>query len=84
MADLTGRSQVFISFYMSQIHHAPQNDRWFYCSLSLDGARQHLETLHGIVPYRIIVRVAPLLWPLGTFHQLLRRHRAIVTAKQNI
>ncbi len=48
------------------------------------GARQHFETLQGIVPGLIIVRVAPFCRTLGTFHRQLRRHRDIVTAKQNI
>ena len=48
------------------------------------GARQHAETLHSIDPGLIIVRVAPFRRPLGTILQQLRRHRAIVTAKQNI
>jgi hypothetical protein len=33
----------------------------------LGGARQHFETLHGIVPGLFIVRVAPFRRPLGTF-----------------
>ena len=57
---------------------------WCYGNLSLDGARQHFETLHGIGPGFIIVRVAPFRRPLGTFHPQLHQHRGIVTAKQNI
>ena len=60
------------------------NDRWCYVSLLIGGVRQHVETLHGIVPGLFIVRVAPFRRPLGTFHQQLHRHRGIVTAKQNI
>ncbi len=67
MLYLTGRSRVFILFYMYRVHHAPQNDRWCYCSLSLDGSRQHFERLHGIVPGLIIVGVASFRQPLGTF-----------------
>ncbi len=48
------------------------------------GALQHTEALHGIVPGLITVQVAPLRRPLGAFHQLLCRHRSIMTAKQNI
>jgi hypothetical protein len=33
----------------------------------LDGARQHFETLHGIVPGLFTVRVAPFGRPFGTF-----------------
>jgi hypothetical protein len=45
------------------------------------GARQHFETLQGIDPGLIVVRVAPFCRPLGTFYfyqQLLStpRHRA--------
>jgi hypothetical protein len=46
-----------------------------FCST---GARQHVETLHGIDSGLIIVRVAPFRRPLGTFHQQLSstpRHR---------
>jgi hypothetical protein len=42
-------------------------------------ARQHVETLHGIDPGLIIIRVALFRQPLGTFHQQLSstpRHRA--------
>ncbi len=35
--------------------------------LSLDGARQHFETRHGCIPGLIIVRMAPIRRPLGTF-----------------
>ncbi len=35
------------------------------------GARQHAETLRGIDPGLIIVRVEPFRRPLGTFHQQL-------------
>ncbi len=35
------------------------------------GARQHAETLHGVDPGLIIVRVTPFRRPLGTFHQQL-------------
>ena len=44
-------------------------DRWCYGILPLDGAWQPAETLRGIVPGLIIIRVAPLRRPLGTFHQ---------------
>ncbi len=84
MVYFTGRSRVFIPLYMYRVHHAPQNDRLCYSSLLLDGARQHFETLNGIVPGLIIVRMPPFCRPLSTVHQQLRRHGAIVTAKQNI
>ncbi len=67
-----------------RVHHVPQNYRWCYYRLLLDGVRQHIETLHCIVPGLVIVRVAPFRLPLGTVYQQLRRHRAIVTAKKNI
>ncbi len=60
------------------------NDRWCYISLLLGGVRQHVETLHGIVPGLFIVRVAPFRQPLSTCHQQLCRHRDIVTANQSI
>jgi hypothetical protein len=47
-------------------------------ALRSTGARQHAETLHGIYPGLIIVRVAQFRRPLGTFHQQLSstpRHR---------
>ncbi len=53
----------------------------------LGGTQQlsrHTETLHGVAPGLIIVRVATVRRPLGTFHQLHCRHRDIATAKQNI
>jgi hypothetical protein len=37
------------------------NDRWYNISLLLGGVRQHVETLHGIVPGLFIVRVAPFV-----------------------
>ncbi len=81
---LNGRSRVFIIVYMCRVHHVPQNDRWCYSSLSLDGVRQHFETLPGIFPGLIIVGVAPFRRSLGVVHEQLRRLRAIMTAKQNI
>jgi hypothetical protein len=55
-----------------------------YSSLSLGGVRPHFETLQSIALGLIIVRVAKFRRPLIADHEQLRRHRAIVTAKQNI
>ena len=49
----------------------------------LGGARQHFETLHGVVPGLFIVQVAKFCRPLGTFYQQLCLHRDIVTASKN-
>jgi hypothetical protein len=54
-----------------------------FCSV-VGGARQHFESLHGIVPGLFVVRVAKFRRPLGAFHQQLSRHRDIATAKHNI
>jgi hypothetical protein len=74
----------YADFHMCRVNHAPQNERLCYGSLSLEGDWQHFETLHGIVPGPILVREASYRRPLGTFHPQLRRHRAILTAKQDI
>ncbi len=72
---LTGRSRIFIPFMMRRVHLAPQSYRWCY-------GRQHLETLHDIVPDFLIVQVAPIFRPLGTFQQQLHRRCEIVSTKQ--
>jgi hypothetical protein len=65
-------SSLLFFFLVCRLNNAQQNSRWFYGSLSSGGAWQHAETLHGIVPGIIIVRVAPFCRPLGTFHKQLR------------
>ncbi len=71
MAHLTGRSRVFVSFLMCRVYHKRKITVGFLEAFRSTGARQDAETLHGIDPGLIIVRVAQLRRPLGAFHQQL-------------
>ncbi len=57
---------------------------WCYGSISFDGAQQHFEKLHGIFPVLLSFERHHFVNRSALFHQQLRRHRDIVTAKQNI
>jgi hypothetical protein len=77
---LTGQSRVFIPFYMCRAVYTMRDKLavGIKAAFRSTGARQHVETLHGIDSGLIIIPVAPFRRPLGTFHQQLSstpRHR---------
>jgi hypothetical protein len=73
MVYLTRRSRIFVPFYMCRAVYTMRGKMTvgIMAAFRSTGARQHVETLHGIDPGLIIVQVAPLCRPLGTFHQQL-------------
>jgi hypothetical protein len=78
MVHLTGRSLVFIHFECAVYTMRGKMTVGFMAAFRSTGARQRVETLYGIDPGLIIVRVAPFCRLLGTFHQQLSstpRHR---------
>ena len=80
MVHLTGRSRIPIPFYMCRAVYTIRGEMavGIMAAFRSTGARQHAETLHGIDPGLMIVRVAQFRQPLGTNHQQLSstpRHR---------
>jgi hypothetical protein len=78
MAHFTERSQVFVYFWTCREYHARQMAVGFMAAFRSAGSRQDFETLPGIDPGLIIVRVAQFHRPLFVFHQQLSwttRHR---------
>ncbi len=72
MAHLTGRSRVFIPFFVCAVYTMRgKMTVGIMAAYRSAGAQQHAEKLHGIDPGLIIVLVAPFHRPLGTFHQQL-------------
>jgi hypothetical protein len=86
MVYLIGQSRVFIHLYLRQAVYTMRGQIavGVMAAFRSTGARQHAETLHGIDSGLIIVRVAQFRRPLGTFTSSFRRHRDIVSAKQNV
>ena len=81
MVYLTGRSRVVNPFYMCRAVYTMRGQMavGLLAAFRSTGARQHVETLHGIDSGLIIVRVAPCS---ALFTNSFRRHRDIVSAKR--